>query len=117
MVILSGELPVLEFQITWSQFEPASASGVKYAICPGIQAGRESFFRDILSVGTSANVGMSAEIECVESERESRRGDKWPSKSDFLCGRLLRVVPRMNLLSFPRSSTRHGAEKEIESSF
>jgi len=107
--IPGGELPVLEFQITRTQFEPASASGVDYATYPSIEAGRESFFRDILSVGSNANVVISAEIECVESNRESGRGNKGLSESDFLCRRLLlRVVPRTDLLSFPGSSTRHG---------
>jgi len=107
MVIFSGELPALEFQITWGQFEPASASGVDYATFPSIETGCESFFRDILSVGSNANVVISTEIKFVESNRESGRGDKGLSESDFLCHLILRVVPRINLLGFPRSSTRH----------
>jgi len=108
MVILSGELPVLVFRITWSQFQPASARGEKYAICPGIEAGCEPLFRDILSAGGSADIGVSAEMEFIESERESGRGDKRVSECDFLCCLLLRFGPRMNLSGFPRSSTRHG---------
>jgi len=114
MVIPSGELPALVFQIAWSQFEPASACEVNYAISPGIQAGRESFFRDILSVGHNANVGMIAEIECVESERESRRGGKGLCEGDVLCRHQLRLARRTNLPSIPRSSARHSAPMDIE---
>ena len=63
MVILSGELPGLVFVITSRQFEPASTRSVEYAICPSIEADRESLLCDIIGAGSSTDVCTFTEVE------------------------------------------------------